>query len=277
MLHLQHLEQLIAFADQGTLSKAAEVLLISQPSLTRNMQQLEEELGVVLFERSKNKLQLTETGEYTVGLARQLLADSDTFLERVHRFSLQATTLFAGISAPGVEWEIQNRLAEAESEQIIHFDLKEKERLVQGLLAEDYQFIVTDSPVQEPNILSSSYFREQLYLSVPESHPFASKESIQLADLASLTMLLRSDLGIWQDLIDSLTETKFIVQKDWEAFTELISASTLPSFSTNITQMISEGNGQRVDIPIDDPEATKTFYLSALEKNERIYKQMQSL
>lgn len=49
MLQLQQLEQLIAFADQGTLSKAAEVLLISQPSLTRNMQSLEDDLGDQLF------------------------------------------------------------------------------------------------------------------------------------------------------------------------------------------------------------------------------------
>ncbi|MDG3213048.1 LysR family transcriptional regulator [Streptococcus suis] len=70
MLQLQQLEQLIAFADQGTLSKAAEVLLISQPSLTRNMQSLEDDLGDQLFQRSKNKLILTETGKYTVQQAR---------------------------------------------------------------------------------------------------------------------------------------------------------------------------------------------------------------
>lgn len=79
MLQLQQLEQLIAFADQGTLSKAAEVLLISQPSLTRNMQSLEDDLG----QRSKNKLILTETGKYTVQQARKLLKQRQTFLENV--------------------------------------------------------------------------------------------------------------------------------------------------------------------------------------------------
>ena len=53
MLNLQHLEQLIVLSQEGTLSKAAEILLISQPSLTRNMQMLEDELGVTLFERKK--------------------------------------------------------------------------------------------------------------------------------------------------------------------------------------------------------------------------------
>ena len=48
-------------------------------------------------------------------------------------------------------------------------------------------------------------------------------------------MLLRSDLGIWQPLVNQLTQTKFIVQKDWAAFVDLVNASALPTFSTNIT------------------------------------------
>ncbi|HFH9999766.1 TPA: LysR family transcriptional regulator [Streptococcus suis] len=62
---------------------STEVLLISQPSLTRNMQSLEDVLGVQLFQRSKNKLILTETGKYTVQQARKLLKQRQTFLENV--------------------------------------------------------------------------------------------------------------------------------------------------------------------------------------------------
>lgn len=274
MLQLQQLEQLIAFADQGTLSKAAEVLLISQPSLTRNMQSLEDDLGVQLFQRSKNKLILTETGKYTVQQARKLLKQRQTFLENVQRFSMQATTLFGGICAPGVEWEIRSRLAEQENNQEIRLDLQENEALIAGLKDEHYQFIVTDSLLDEDDILSNGFFMEQLYLSIPPAHPFATQEEITLDDLADLTMLLRSDLGIWQPLVDSLTRTKFIVQKDWDAFEELISASALPSFSTNITHLASENDSQRVHVPISDREATKTFYISALKKNKAIFDQL---
>lgn len=270
MLQFQQLEQLIAFAEQGTLSKAAEVLLISQPSLTRNMQSLEDELGVQLFQRSKNRLVLTETGEYTVKQARKLLKQGQTFLENVHRYSMQATTMFGGICAPGVEWELRSRFAEQEINQEIHLDLQENEALIAGLKDEHYQFIVTDFLLNEDSILSNGFFMEQLYLSVPPAHPFALQEEIQLSDLADLTMLLRSDLGIWQPLVDSLTETKFIVQKDSDAFEELISASALPSFSTNITQLTSENYSQRIHIPISDKEATKTFYISVLKKNKVI-------
>ena len=58
-----------------------------------------------------------------------------------------------------------------------------------------------------------------------------------------------------------------------KAFDELISASALPSFSTNITQAISDNPTQRVHVPIADKEATKTFYISTLKKNKSVLMQ----
>ena len=63
MIELFQLEQLTAFADYKTLSKAAEMLHMSQPTLTRSMQKLESEFDVSLFRRTKNKLELNENGE----------------------------------------------------------------------------------------------------------------------------------------------------------------------------------------------------------------------
>ena len=94
MINLQHIEQLITVAKEGTLSRAAEVLLISQPSLTRNMRQLEDDLGVQLFQRSKNKLSLTETGKYTVQQAEALLNYEQQFLKNIQRFSPPSHRLY---------------------------------------------------------------------------------------------------------------------------------------------------------------------------------------
>ena len=62
MIEIRLLEQLAAFAEYGTLSMAAEKLHTSQPALTRSMKKLEDELGIDLFIRSKNHLELNETG-----------------------------------------------------------------------------------------------------------------------------------------------------------------------------------------------------------------------
>ena len=56
MIEFYQLEQLVTIAKEGTLSKAAEVLLISQPALTRSIQRLEDDLNIKLFDRKKNKI-----------------------------------------------------------------------------------------------------------------------------------------------------------------------------------------------------------------------------
>ena len=63
MFELYELRQLITFAETGTLSEAAKILHLSQPALSRNMKKLEEDLGLTLFERTKNKLSLKKMGK----------------------------------------------------------------------------------------------------------------------------------------------------------------------------------------------------------------------
>ena len=77
MLDLNKLEQLTTFAGMGTLSVAAEKIHISQPTITKTMQHLEDVFGVSLFERGKNRITLNDTGIIAVEQARQLLSAAD--------------------------------------------------------------------------------------------------------------------------------------------------------------------------------------------------------
>ena len=63
MLELHILEQFVTFYHVGTLVETAEQLHISQSTLTRGMQRLEEEFGVPLFVRTKNSISFTEAGK----------------------------------------------------------------------------------------------------------------------------------------------------------------------------------------------------------------------
>ena len=81
MIELFQLEQLAAFRKHGTLSKAAEVLHLSQPTLTRSMQKLEAEFGVSLFRHTKNKLEFNENGELAAEYAVRILNQAKDMLE----------------------------------------------------------------------------------------------------------------------------------------------------------------------------------------------------
>ena len=269
-MNLEYLTQLVVFAEEGSLSKAADVLLISQPSLSRNMQRLEETLNVPLFERRKNKLILTDTGHLAVQEAKQLLHNVHTFKQKIQNFYLRQSVLFGGTCAPAPKWELENTLGKEAFARQIKLDLKDSDDLESGLLNGDYDFVFTEIPLQDDNIISEAFFKEVLYLTVPAKHALANKSSITLEDMAGLTMLLRTELGIWQRFIKQLPHTTFIQQDDDATFHLLTNASDIPIFTTNVTQKYAQFNDERRHIPIDAPHASITFYINVLKNNRAL-------
>ena len=137
----------------------------------------------------KNKLSFTETGHQTVKLTKKILKQK--FLDDVQHFALKESTIFGGVNAPGAIFELKSRIKEKGLEQHIQIEQKTNDELEKALDDENVHFIVTDYPIKKEHILSMGLFMEQLYLSVPFTHPYATRKEIKLAELANLIMLLR--------------------------------------------------------------------------------------
>src|SRR5215510_8285727 len=84
-MELRQLRYFVAVARERNFSRASEVLHIAQPPLSRQIQQLEEELGVVLVDRSRRPLTLTEAGRFLYEQAGQVLARVDHIREQTRR------------------------------------------------------------------------------------------------------------------------------------------------------------------------------------------------
>jgi LysR family transcriptional regulator, cyn operon transcriptional activator len=83
-MELRHLRYFVAVVDAGGVSRAAARLNISQPALSRQIRDLETELGVSLFERRAGRLVLTGEGEDLAGRSRELLSGAESLRERAH-------------------------------------------------------------------------------------------------------------------------------------------------------------------------------------------------
>ena len=81
-MELRHLRYFLAAADAGNFRRAAEILHITQPPLSRTIHQLEEELGSTLFERSRSGVKLTTAGDLLLVEARRLVDQSDALVSR---------------------------------------------------------------------------------------------------------------------------------------------------------------------------------------------------
>ena len=270
MLETNQLSQLITIADTKTLSKAAEILHISQPALTRSIQKLESELNVTLFDRQKNKITLNKTGELAVSHARRILADVEQMTQSIQAFERSLHTISIGSCAPAPIVELLYYLTEKFATMTFSSETVNPDSLVLGLKNNTYQIIITNSPVKDSEICCREFCREQLFLTIPPAHPLAAKNDGIFADeLAGETMLLFKEIGIWESFIKAkMSQTDFIIQDRDDAFNALIRASALPAFATNLTLKRNDRRQNRIIIPFLDDEAKMTFYCSTLNKNK---------
>ena len=260
VFEIYQLEQLLAFAEYGTLSGAAERLHVSQPALSRSMQRLETELQVPLFDRQKNKIEFNENGRMAADCARQVMDKCQDMISRLQAFDRSQRTILVGSCAPAPLWEIPPVLSDLYPDRTISSEIRENDMLLQGLRDDVYQLIILPYAVEEPGITCVKYGEEHLYFSLPPAHPLSGSKGLYMRDLNGETMLLRNRLGFWRDVTDQkMPDTRFLEQEDI-AFNELVKSSALPSFTTDVA-FHREGNPvNRVNIPILDEEANVTYY-----------------
>lgn len=261
MFELYQLEQLLAVAEFGTLSVAAEHLHLSQPALSRSMKRLEEELQVPLFDRTKNKMSLNQNGKLAVEHAKKVLDDSKNMVAHLRAFERSRRTISIGSCAPAPLWEITPILSSMFPEMTISSAIIRHDQLLQGLRDNLYQMIVLTEPVNIPGFYCTAYGQEHLFFSLPPAHPLSGSEKLHLKDLDGETMLLISEIGFWHDIcIQKMPNTHFLIQEEPFAFMELVKASALPFFTTDLSMKRGDNEFHRIIIPIEDPEVNVTYY-----------------
>src|SRR5262249_16871823 len=99
-MDLRHLRTFVTVAEQGTVSKAALCLRVAQPALSRQVKELEEELGLRLFDRVRRRLVLTGEGEQLLGDCRAVLGAVGSLSERAQRLQRADTGILKVAATP---------------------------------------------------------------------------------------------------------------------------------------------------------------------------------
>ncbi len=275
MIEIYLLEQLAAFYECGTLSAAAEKLSLAQPSLSRSMQKLEESLGVQLFERRKNRIELTRTGVMAAEYAGRIL-DSEREMERqIRAYDRSLHTVAIGSCAPGPLMTLLPRVTGLFADQTITSAVEPEGTLIGGLEKGEYGLIVLTRPL-EGSAYSRFYGKEQLYLTVPPFHPAAAYREISFEEMDGQNFIMYAHVGFWEEIVrEKMPHSKFFLQNDLDAVGELARYSDLPSFSSNVSQqmMPSRRNG-RIQIPFSDPESRVSYYLICRAEEKGKWKEL---
>jgi LysR family transcriptional regulator, benzoate and cis,cis-muconate-responsive activator of ben and cat genes len=192
-MELRHLRYFAAVAAHGSFNRAAENLHLTQPALSRQVKNLEEELGVRLLARGKNAVTLTDVGEAFYEEARDLLARADRAMQRVRgecpneilRIGY-GPSLVAGIMPRALE-KFQ---AATPGVRIELADLSPREMNEQanaGLL--DLLITPEVSPTAVPGFQWIEFRKISSVLVMPEDHPLARLKKIAPARLRDLPLI----------------------------------------------------------------------------------------
>lgn len=281
MLDLEELKQLAVYAECGTLSKAAERLNMSQPTVTRTMYRIEEEFGVKLFEREKNRIRLNQTGEKAVQCSLRLLEEAENALKTVRDFDISLHTVSILSCAPVPLWTLVPRLSAAYPSNTVSGRLEEIDEIINavaegscdiGILPCGLHAVTGIAAASLSGLADIEYLRERLSICVPHGHPLADRETLCAEDINGYNCLLRDQIGFWTDYCyNKMPASKFLVQTDEAEMEVLVRSSTLLCFVSNLAEYDEEDilKNRRI-IPLTDPEADVTFHMICRSDNAEL-------
>ncbi|MDE7050217.1 MAG: LysR family transcriptional regulator [Lactobacillus sp.] len=256
MADLELLKELVAFEQYGTLSATAEHLMITQPSVTRGMKKLEQELGVPLFNREVNRITLNETGKLAAKKAKELLQAEQDFTEAVINFGHMQEYINIGTVIPGPLLYLEDIKDEFNQTLKFNHQLVKPENVVSDLINYKERLIFTDQEILDNDEVESMFLGiEKLAVKISEFNPLSARESITYKDLAGQSFLVVNDIGSWKKIIeDHIPDAKFLFQEDLNSLDELTQYSNFPVFRSNLTQSLENHNTDsgRILVPIED-------------------------
>lgn len=269
-MELHQLEQLAAFARYGTLSKAAEAMHLSQPTLTRSMQKLEEEFGVQLFRRSKNRLEFHENGKLAAEHAQKILDQTKDMVNLVRAFDRTNRTLSFGSCAPMPAVFLAQNAAGLYPDMAVSTEMGDSEGLLKGLREGRYQAVILPFWPEGDDLYTKAFGTETLFFALPPEHRFAGREGVFMGELDGENILLLSDIGFWHEVCKGkMPHSRALLQNERFAFDELVQSSVLPSFVTDVTMRLQGAPEKRKIVPILDTEATVEYYAVCMKTDRR--------
>jgi DNA-binding transcriptional LysR family regulator len=188
-MEFHQLRYFVAAAETGSMSRAAEREHVTQPALSRQVALLERQLGVLLFERRKQRIHLTEAGSFFLPRARQMLCDAATSEQQLReRYGQAKRTLRLGFVGMFLDDLVAPMLRELKKRnrglKIALFDLSPRaqlERLAEHEL--DVALLANLEASHRRQFAVRPLSKHRFAAALPETHVFAAAKSLQLAAL----------------------------------------------------------------------------------------------
>lgn len=192
-MDLKQLNAFIAIADLKSFSAAAEITGLSQPSLSRQLKQLEADMGVILVDRYHRPLQLTEAGQFFYDKVSVVLTELNTITSMTQRLSAPSTALNIGFVPSVLYGHLPEIIAFLKQQSPdIEVNLKDisSYQQVEALKSGDIDIGFGRFAHQDAWIQQILLRHERYLVALPKAHPLAHTKEQRLIDLANNRLIL---------------------------------------------------------------------------------------
>jgi LysR family hydrogen peroxide-inducible transcriptional activator len=196
-MEMHQLRYVVAVARTRNFTRAAEQCHVSQPSLSQQVQKLEEELGERLFDRMKREAKLTPHGQAFLSHAVRILEEMEAARrEAIDAHGLLRGTLTLGVLPTIAPYLLPEALAEFTKkfpgvEIVVQEDTTA--RLLKLANAYEIDFALASRPIQDERLEVKDLFSEELLLALPPGHRLTRKRTVSAADLETERLIIMKE------------------------------------------------------------------------------------
>jgi LysR family cyn operon transcriptional activator len=205
-MELRHIRYFLAVAETLHFRRAAERAAVSQPALSQQIKQLEEEIGTPLFDRLGRAVQLTRAGAIFLEHARRVIRELESARAAIAaEEGLQCGTLPVGVLQTVNAYlipEIVSRFAQAHPCVSLRVEELSGRQIEEGVASGRLNAGIGFVPPMFQTLDTDPLFEEDLVLIIPQRHRLARRLRIALADLAGEPLVLLSQMYCVRQLID---------------------------------------------------------------------------
>lgn len=231
-MDIRQMQYLIEVARLGSFTKAAQALYITQPTISKTVKAMEEELGVVLFDRVGKKIELTDAGQIIVSQAQQIVTSFQNLMAELDdlrnmkkgHIRIGLPPMVGSSFFPKVIGEFHQRYPEI-TIQLFEDGAKKVE---QGVASGALDVGVAVLPTVEEELSYFPFVEEKLNLVVHPTHPLAEQASADLAELAQDGFVLfREDFTLHDRIISECAKAGFqphviYESSQWDLISEMV-------------------------------------------------------
>src|SRR6202789_923521 len=270
-MEVNQLRYVCAIADTGNFSRAAERCRIAQPSLSQQVQKLEDDLGVKLFDRLGRSIRLTEAGRAFIPRARAILEQLDAARSSAadKNADLRGNVTVGVIPtvAPYLMPAYTASFAKKFPDAKLRIIEETTSVLVEGLRDLSIDVAILALPLRHKDLELFPVRTEPLFAALSRNHPRASAKSLSLKDLRGESFVMLRDGHCFRDLsIDTCPRARITPHIAFESgqFSSLLGMVAAGVGVSLVPEMAIDRNVACRYVRLSDPQATRTIVTAVL-------------